>query len=78
MLKPMLMLLLTLPAPVVAAGEDEKQRERRVCKREVAIGSLVQSTRTCLTKREWKQSRQHNRRTVDEWQNSIDGAQRGG
>ena len=78
MLKPMLMLLLALPAPVLAADADEKQREKRICKREAATGSLVQAKRTCLTKREWRQSREQNRRIVDEWQNSIDGAQKSG
>ncbi len=54
MLKPMLILLLALPAPVLAAAADEKQREKRVCKREAATGSLVQAKRTCLTKKEWR------------------------
>jgi len=78
MSKLLLIMLLALPAPALAAEDNvSDKRERRVCKREPATGSLVNAKRTCLTKKEWKQARDYSKRTVDEWQNSIDGSRKG-
>ncbi len=78
MLRLLAIALIAMPAAAVAAEEKKDQRERRICKREPATGSLVQAKRTCLTKEEWKRTQHFNRQTTKEWQDAIDGAQRNG
>ena len=78
MSKMLLIALAALPASAIAATDNADNRERRLCKREVATGSLVQAKRTCLTKKEWGQTREQNRRVVDEWQNAVDGSRKSG
>lgn len=56
-----LTLIATLAVPAVAA--DEKQtasggvggtKEKLICKREVPIGSLIATRKTCMTKAQWE------------------------
>jgi hypothetical protein len=60
-----------------ATPEDDGKRERRICKREITLGSNVRQKRTCLTKKEWEQTEAYNRQTTKEWANAIDGKVRG-
>ncbi len=78
MLRLLAIALIVTPVAAVAAEEKKDQRERRICKRETATGSLVQARRTCLTKEEWKRSEWYNRQTTKEWQEAIDGSQKNG
>ena len=76
MLRILIVAALLAPAPALAAPQ-EKERERRICKREkAATGSNVRAKRICLTPREWEQSLEANRQTTKMWQQAIDGAQR--
>ena len=79
MLKLLIIAALATTATAAGAAEPNKdKRERRICKRDVATGSLVGAKRICLTKDQWKQSEMFNRQTVEEWQEAVDGKQRGG
>jgi hypothetical protein len=71
-----MMMLIAIPSAGIAAKDNNQETERRICKREIAIGSLVQAKRNCLTKAEWKKAQELNRRNVDEWQKGLDGARR--
>jgi hypothetical protein len=80
-LKLFMIALITLPSAGLAASADKtaaeaEKRERRICKRETAIGSNVVAKRICLTAEEWRLAEQFNRRNVQDWQAAIDGAQR--
>ena len=76
MLKLFMIVLVATPGVAAAAAEKTPKPERRICRRDTSTGSLVQAKRTCLTKEEWAQSKQHSKQTVKEWQDAIDGAQR--
>ena len=71
MLKMMLILSLAVPAAALAADKAEK-RERLICKREAATGSLVKARRNCLTKAEWKRAQENTRQSVEDWQTQIE------
>ncbi len=78
MMRLLMIALLAMPAAAVASEGKKDERERRICKREAATGSLVQAKRTCLTKEEWKRTQWYNRQTHEEWQEAIDGKMRAG
>ena len=76
MLRILIMAALIAPAPALAG--TQKERERRICKREKAeTGSHVRAKRICLTEAEWKQALDNNRQTVKSLQEAIDGQARG-
>lgn len=59
--------LVLLAAPAVAQNTDERtasDQNKVICRTEEVIGSRLQSTRTCLTKQQWAQRRDEQRRTV--------------
>ncbi len=72
MLRLLVIAALAMPTTATAAEQQGDKRERRICKREVAIGSLVAAKRTCLTREEWKKAERYNKQTVEEWQEAID------
>ena len=78
MLRLLAIALIAMPGAALAAEEKKDQRERRICKRETATGSLVQPKRTCLTKAEWKRTQWYNRQTTEEWQEAINAKPSGG
>ena len=77
MLRLLAIALIAMPVAAVAAEQKKDQPERRICKREPAIGSLVQPRRTCLTKEEWRRAEWLNKQTTEEWQEAIDGKIKG-
>jgi len=68
---------LVVSAAAVAAEKPDDGREKLICKREKKTGSLVGAKRTCLSAEQWKLTELTNKQTVKDWQNSIDGAQKG-
>jgi hypothetical protein len=56
-----------LSAPAIAQNKDERtasDQNKLICRTEEVIGSRLQSQRTCLTKQQWTQRRDEQRRTV--------------
>jgi hypothetical protein len=64
------LIALSLFADAAAAAalpkKDKSDPDRLICRRELKTGSLVQTTRTCRTKREWEEIANAGRRDVDE------------
>jgi hypothetical protein len=50
---------IALPAPEDAPERAKDSRDKMICKRFVATGSLVRGYRTCKTKWEWEREREN-------------------
>ncbi len=62
--------LLSSATPVVATA-TEASAEKRICKREKQIGSMVRVKKTCRTKAEWDGLAAESRREVDRIQRTT-------
>ncbi len=59
--------LLSSASPTVMAATDAAA-EKKICKREKQIGSMVRSKKICRTKAEWDQAAEQARQDVGEMQ----------
>ncbi|QHL91411.1 hypothetical protein GVO57_12055 [Sphingomonas changnyeongensis] len=60
-----------------ATARPTPEKERIICKRQVETGSLVRSTKTCLTAKQWQRVREETQRAYDQMNRRMSG-ERGG
>ncbi len=56
------------PVAVASAIADTPDAEKKICKREKQIGSLVRAKKICRTKAEWDEAAEQARQDVGEMQ----------
>lgn len=60
--------LLGAASPIAMAAADPAAADKKICKREKQIGSLVRAKKICRTKAEWDEAAEQARQDVGEMQ----------
>ncbi len=60
-------LMVLMPATAFAAPEEEakEEKEKKICRSELATGSRVRKVRTCMTEAEWREHSASTQQGID-------------